>query len=267
MIKTFIQKRYILGCLIICASLLAGCSGFESKVDKKLQAMSEQQLFTNGEQQLAGDHWSTAIKYFEALQAQYPFGTHIKKAQLQLVYAYYKDRDFPAAQAAADRYLHLYPTSKDNDYVYYLRGLSYFDQDRNIIQRYFRLDLSERDLDASEKAYQDFATLTRNYPKSPYNQDAKQRMVHLRDLLARHELHVAEFYMKRHAYIAAINRANNVVQHYQRAPGVDKGLAILVTAYDKLDRQDEARKAYQLLQKNYPDSPALAKLNQQRHHS
>ncbi len=247
-------------CIVLCTVTFTGCSGFESKVDKKLQAMSEQQLFTNGEQQLAQENWDSAIKYFEALQTQYPFGSYVKQGQLQLIYAYYKDREFASAQAAADRYLHLYPTRKGNDYVYYLRGLSYFEQDRNIIQRYLHLDLSERDLEASEKAYQDFATLVRLYPKSPYDQDARQRMIHLRDLLARHQLHVAQFYMKRDAYLAAINRANNLVQHYQGAPSVADGLAILVIAYHKLDRVDEASAAYKLLQKNYSSSRAFAKV-------
>lgn len=256
--------RYVLLCMLLSFSVfMAGCSGFESKIDERLQAMSAQELFTNGEQSLAKHSWASAIKYFEALQAQYPFGSYLQKAQLQLVYAYYKDRDFPAAQAAADRYLHLYPTSKDNDYVYYLRGLSYFEQDRNIIQRYFRLDLAERDLDASEKAYQDFATLIRNYPKSTYVADARQRMVHLRNLLAKHQLQVAQFYMKRDAYIAAINRANDVVQHYQGTPSVPDSLVVLVTAYSQLDRPDDASKAFALLQKNYPKSQALAKLKQQ----
>ena len=126
---------------------LIGCSTFSSKIDDKLAKLSAQQLFTSGEQDVKEGRWSNAIKYFNALQSQYPFSPYIKQSQVELLYAYYKNRDFPEAQATADRYLHLYPTSSDNDYVHYLRGLSYFDQDRNILQRYLNIDLSERDLE------------------------------------------------------------------------------------------------------------------------
>ncbi|MCD6056396.1 MAG: comL [Gammaproteobacteria bacterium] len=230
-------------------------------MDKELQGMSEQQLFTQGEQAVKDENWNHAIKYFETLQSQYPFGPYVKQSQIELIYAHYKNRDFPETQAAADRYLHLYPTSTNNDYVYYLRGLSYFEQDRNVLQRYLNIDLSERDLDSSEKAYQDFFTLVRTYPRSPYNQDAHQRMIYLRDLLALHELHIAQFYMKRNAYMASINRAGFLVQHYQGSPSVEEGLEILITANRKLGRTEEAAKAYAVLKKNYPDSRFLAQLD------
>lgn len=265
MAARFFRSSHVLLCALLCTALLAGCSSFQSKLDKRLQMMSAQQLFTNGEQDLQEGRWKNAAQYFEALQSQYPFGPYVQQAQLQLIYAYYKNRDFAEAQAAADRYLHLYPTSRDNDYVYYLRGLSYFEQDRNVLQRYLNIDLSERDLDSSEKAYRDFATLVRSYPKSPYNKDARQRMIYLRDLLAQHELHVAQFYMKRRAYIAAINRAGFLIKHFQGAPSVADALGILVTANRGLGRWDDADKAYRTLQKNYPKSSVLTKIDRKTH--
>lgn len=242
--------------------VVAGCSS--SKTDPALiyQNQSEEQIFRGGEINLVKHNYATAAQQFEALDALYPFDVYAEQAQLDLMYAYFQTGDVASTAATAERFLRIYPRSEHIDYAYYMKGLADFSQDRGWIQRYFPTDLSQRDPGTTRQAFADFSRLVQEFPNSPYAADARQRMIYLRNLFATYELHVAEYYMRRHAYVAAANRAAYVVQHYDGTPQEEDALGIMVQAYRMLGLDDRADQTMRILQLNYPQGSVLRELAQ-----
>ncbi|MGH8644702.1 MAG: outer membrane protein assembly factor BamD, partial [Gammaproteobacteria bacterium] len=186
------------------------------------------------------------------------FGEFSKQAQLDLAYAYYKTEESASAIAACDRFIKFYPTSSNVDYAYYLKGLANFNQGKGLAQRYLPNDPSQRDPGASLQAFRDFTELTKRFPNSRYLRDARKRMMYLRNILAQHEVNVANFYLWREAYLAAANRALYVVENYQQAPAMPDALTLLVRSYKALQLEDLAADAMRVLERNYPDHPGVA---------
>ncbi len=248
--------------LMIAVGLLSALAACSSTTDpaEKFKNLSAEQIYQGGEVALAKGHESEAIQHFEGLDALYPFSVNSEQAQLDLMYAYYKSGDNASAAAAAERFIRFYPRSAHVDYAYYVKGLANFDQDRGWFQRYLPTDLSQRDPGTSRQAFDDFSTLLRLFPTSVYAPDARQRMIYLRNLFAAHELHIAQYYYKRAAYVAAANRANFVVQHYDGTPQVEEALGVMVRSYRKLGLQTPAQQALAVLQLNYPHGKVLQKL-------
>lgn len=243
---------------------LAGCSSTAKSDDEAFKQFNAKQLFEKSEIAMGEGEYKTAITFFEALDSRYPFSPYSQQAQLDMIYAYYKYGDKPSAAAAADRYIQMYPSSQHVDYAYYMRGIANYEQDHGFLQRYFPIDDAQRDLGTAFQAYQDFNALIQYYPNSQYARDARKRMVHLRELLARHELQVAEYNYKRAAYVASVNRANRVVQYYSQTASVHDALVVLVKANRKLGLDKTANDALRVLQLNYPKSPQLAELGSQQ---
>ncbi|MBY0545388.1 MAG: outer membrane protein assembly factor BamD [Gammaproteobacteria bacterium] len=249
------MKKWAIATLLAGTVSLAACSS--DKTDSATDAFkgqSAQEIFQKGDQSLAKKSYKNAIKNFEGLAALYPFSDYQEQAQLDLMYAYYMDQDYDSCGAAADRFIHLYPRSANVDYAYYMKGISDFSIDRTFGSKLANLDLSSRDLSTTKQAFNDFSQLVTLYPDSIYAPSAHARMIYLRNLLANHEVEVATFYMKHQAYVAAINRANYVVQHYQESPAVIPALGILATAYHKLQLNDQAAQITAVLALNYPNS-------------
>lgn len=215
---------------------------------------TQQQIFQKGEEALKDKNYQEAIKRFEALDVQYPFGQDTETAQLQLIYAYYMSSDYPSAESAADRFIHAHPASPHNDYAYYMRGLANYYQNLGIFERLFAVNLATRDLTQIKKCYEDFAMIDKLYPNSPYEPAAHQYLVYLRDILADHELDVAQYYYSRQAYVAAANRANLVVRHYEGASEVPDALVLMVKSYRKLHLTQDVNETMAVLQYNYPNS-------------
>lgn len=257
----FIVKFTHLVFFIMVIGLVNGCSSTNPDPTKVFQNQSATQIYRDGEQALAERDYSQAIKHFEALDALYPFTAHTEQAQLDLLYAYYQNDDTASAGAAAERFIRLYPQSAHVDYAYYMRGLAHFDQDRGWFQRIAPTDLSARDAGSMQQAFDDFGQLVRLYPSSVYAPDARQRMIYLRNMFAGHELHIAEFYFEKQAYVAAVNRTNYIVQHFQSTPQVEVALGIMVRSYRKLGLTTLADQTKSLLQLNYPNSVVLKELN------
>ena len=234
-------------------SFLVGCS---SAVDpaEAYKGETAQQIFTKGESELRGNGYSEAIKRFEALDVQYPYDRNNETAQLHIIYAYYMSSDYASAEAAANRFVHAYPTSPHADYAYYMRGLSNYFQNMGVFEKIFAVDLATRDLSQVKKSYADFAEVVQIYPNSYYAPAAHQYMVYLRNLLANHELEVAQYYYGRGAYVASADRANIVVRQFQGAPAVPQALVIMVKSYRKLHVTKAENDALQVLQYNYPNS-------------
>ncbi len=218
-------------------------------------------LYQEAKDALDVGDYETAIKYYEILEARYPFGKYAQQAQLDIIYGYYKYEEPESALVAADRFIKLYPRHSNVDYVYYLKGLINFELDQGMLDRFLPLDHSQRDPTASKRAFQEFSELLRRFPNSRYSQDARQRMIHLRNRLAKHELHVAKFYMKRSAYLAAANRAKTVVQAYPRTPAVPEALVIMAKAYKIMALNDLSDNALKVLTLNYPNHKGIAEVN------
>ena len=245
---------------LVLALILGACSNTSIDPVAAFKNQSASQIFRAGEIALAEKDYAEAIRNFEAMQILYPFGLHTEQAQLDLIYAYYMNDDNVSASAAAERFIHLYPRSDHVDYAYYMRGLADFEQDRGWMQRYLPIDAALRDPGTARIAFADFAELLRLFPHSCYAADARQRMIYLKNLFAKHELRVAEFYYHRGAYVASAGRANYILQHYQESSIIPDALIILIRSYQNLHLVKPAADALDVLRTNFPEQPELCRL-------
>ncbi|WP_373389191.1 outer membrane protein assembly factor BamD [Pseudomonas alcaligenes] len=246
------QVKHLL--LIATLALTAACSSNKPEVDENL---SETELYQQAQDDLDSNSYNNAIAKLKALESRYPFGRYAEQAQLELIYAYYKNVEPEAAKASAERFIRLHPQHANVDYAYYLKGLASFDQDRGLVARFLPLDLTKRDPGAARDSFNEFAQLTSRFPNSRYAPDAKARMVYLRNLLAAYEIHAGRYYLTRQAYVAAANRGRYVVENFQETPAVGDGLALMVEAYQRLELDDLAATSLDTLKLNYPDHPTL----------
>jgi outer membrane protein assembly factor BamD len=247
------QVKHLL--LIAILALTAACSSKKEVVDENL---SEVELYQQAQADLDNNSYNSATEKLKALESRYPFGRYADQAQLELIYANYKNGEPEAAKSAAERFIRLHPQHPNVDYAYYLKGLTSFDQDVGLLARFLPLDQTKRDPGAARDSYNEFAQLTSRYPNSRYAPDAKQRMIYLRNLLAAYEIHVADYYLTRQAYVAAANRGRYVVENFQETPAVGDGLAVMVEAYQRMHLDDLADTSLEVLKTNYPDHPQLA---------
>ncbi len=234
--------------------MLAACSSTETKVPENL---SEAQLYQQATSQLDNNNYSVAVDTLRALESRYPFGPFAEQAQLDLIYAYYKSAEPEAAQASAERFIRLHPQHPNVDYAYYMRGLASNTADLGLIERYIPVDMSRRDPGQARQSFSEFSELLRRFPDSQYATDARQRMIYLRNRMGAYELHVADYYMKRKAYVAAINRGRYIVEHMQGTQAVEEGLAIMIEGYQHLGLNEPANEALEVLKANFPESKKL----------
>ncbi len=199
--------------------------------------------------------WEKAIKFLEKLEARFPYGRYAQQAQLDLAYSHFKYDERAAAIAAADRFIKLYPNHEALDYAYYLKGLVNFTEDQGLFAFLSDPDMAERDPRSTREAFAAFREVVTRFPDSKYAPDSAARMRYLVNALARHEVHVARYYMKRSAYLAAANRAQRAVQDYPQAPATEEALFIMIKAYDALGLADLRDDADRVMRRNFPDSP------------
>lgn len=235
--------------LLLIISMLAGCAS----EDDPYKGMSEGQIYQSAQSSMKKGNYDDAVSAYEELSAKYPFGQYATDEQLNIIYAYYKNEDYLSAQAAADRYIHLNPQSRYVDYAYYMKAMSNFAKERSFMENYFPVDPAERDLSAVQQAFNDFNYVLQTYPGSPYVQDSRLHMVYIRNMVARNNLATAKYYMTRAAYAAALNRAREVVFHYQGAPSTRPALKIMYQCYQKLHLVQQAKDILQVIKLNYPD--------------
>jgi outer membrane protein assembly factor BamD len=227
---------------------LSACSAFRDK-DETL-GWSQQRLFTEASDAMRAGNYDLAIKYFEILESRYPFGKYAHQAQINVAYAYYRFAEPESALAAADRFIRLHPDHPATAYAFYLRGLVNFNRSLGFFDRFIPTDNSQRDPGAALDSYKDFAEVVRQFPESDYAEDAARRMLYLRNNLARHEINVARYYMKRGAFLAAANRADYVVRNFQRTPSLRDALEIMIDAYTELGMTDLAGDTQRVLALN-----------------
>jgi outer membrane protein assembly factor BamD len=236
---------------------LAGCGIFSGQEADETMGWSAQRLYGEAKDSMGSKQWDQAIKYFEKLEARFPYGRFAQQAGLEIAYCHWKADDRAAALAAADRFIKLYPNHQHVDYAYYLKGLINFNDDQGLLGFMSSQDMSDRDPKGAREAFEAFREVVTRFPQSRYAADAAARMRYLVNSLAAHEVHVARYYMKRTAYIAAANRAQYAIQHYPQAPAVEEAVFILVKAYDALGMPELRDAADRVMQKNFPDSAYL----------
>lgn len=234
-------------------AILLALGGGCATQDKALGELSSAaRLYAEGRKALDEGYYEIAIEKFEQLETRYPFGEYAQQAQLDMAYAYYKSDNPASAVAAADRFIKTYPRHPHVDYAYYLRGLANFAVGGDFFDRLLKEDPAKRDPRPAREAFRYFAELVTRFPDSPYAADARARMLYLRNFLARHELHVARFYMRRGAYVAALNRGRTVLETYYQTPAVPEALALMSEAYDALGLAQLAAETRRVLELNYP---------------
>lgn len=247
------MKKNVKFLFILClVSLLTACATATTEPSEAYKDERPQQVFQKGVAALRSNSYSEAIKRFEALDVQYPYGPDTERAQLYLIYAYFMQEDYALAAAAADRYIRMHPTSSHVDYAYYMKGIANFNQNLGPLERVFTIDLAKRDLTQIKKAYVDFSALTMQFPNSCYAPAAHQYLIYLRNLLARHDLLIGQYYYCRRAYVASANRASDIVAHYQGSPVVLDGLVMMAKSYHHLGLSELEAETVRLLKYNYP---------------
>jgi outer membrane protein assembly factor BamD len=232
---------------------LGGCGLLPEESDETI-GWSANKLYAEAKEAMSDGAFDKAIKYFEKLEARYPYGRYAQQAQLEVAYAYYKQQEPASAVSACDRFIRLHPNHQNVDYAYYLKGLVNFNEDLGLLGHVSMQDLTERDPKAAKESFDAFKELATRFPESKYAADATQRMNYLVNALAAHEAHVADYYMRRGAYVAAINRAQAALKTYPDALANEEALFILVKAYDALGIADLRDDAERVMRKNFPNS-------------
>jgi len=234
--------------------LLSGCAGRIADEDK-----TEQQLYQEAQDALDRNRYTTAITRLQVLESRFPFGEYGEQAQLELIYAYHQNSQHEEARAAAGRFIRLNPDHPQVDYAHYLRGLAAWEGGRHALEGLKLSDISKRDPGATREAYEDFRRLIQNFPNSSYAPDAAQRLRYLKNLLAEQEVYVGQFYLRRGAPIAAINRGREVVEGYSDTPAVPGAIAVMIEGYLHLDEPEEAQRLKELLAQLDPKHPQLGR--------
>ncbi len=235
---------------ILALVLVAGCAtNFDETKD-----WGPERIYSAARDELDGKNYQKAIGYYEKLESRYPYGRYAQMAQLESAYAYWKDNEIAQALAATDRFIKMHPEHPNVDYAYYLKGRINFNDDLGILGYLNAKDMTERDPRAAQDAFDAFRELVTRFPQSPYAADALARMNYLVNALASAEVNVAEYYLRRGAYVAAVNRAQYALTNYPRAPAIERALSVLISAYDQMgldDLRDDARRTQAA---NFPQS-------------
>ncbi len=236
--------------LMFLGLFVIGCAEVEFDPEK-YQKYSAQTLLDLGDRQFKKGEYLDAIRYYETLDALYPFEAETKIGQLKIIDAYYLENNYDLVLASTGRFIRLYPEDKTLDKVYYYRGLAHLEKGRTLGQRLFHSKLSRVDLDGFRLAFQDFNMVVSKYSDSEFAKDSRKKMLFIRNVLAEKELDIAKFYFEREAYIAAINRVRVLLKEYDGALQIKEGLILMEKAYQKLNLPKEAALAHRLLELNF----------------
>jgi len=245
--------KLIAAVITITLFFLTGCASTDEHEDDATAGWSAQKLYDQAKEELEAGDYELAIEYFEKLEARFPFGKYAQQAQLETIYTYFLFDEPDSAIAAADRFIKLHPTHKHVVYAYYMRGLASFHKKDSPFDMIVYQDPAERDSKSSRDAFNYFSELVTKFPDSKYAADSIKRMKFQRNLLAKHELQVANYYLTRGAYVAAVNRAKYIIENYQQTPSIPKALKLLAEAYKLLEMNELANDAQRVLEHNFPD--------------
>jgi outer membrane protein assembly factor BamD len=254
--QNLMQRKFLIA--ILAAFMLASCG---TEPLDRTRGWSADRLYEEAREEMLAGNYEQATKHFEALEARYPFGLYAQQAQIEVAYAYYRQQETAQALAAVDRFLRLHPNHVRADYMYYLRGLIHQDEQIDLFNRVFEFfspkDQSQRDLTALQQAFDSFRQLVVRFPDSPYAGDARARMATLAQAIAQYEVNIANYYFRRGAYVAAANRAEEVVKNHQQSAAVEEALAIMVRSYQALDLPQLRDDARRVLLQNFPNTTLI----------
>ena len=223
----------------------------QKKEEPNTPAMIEKQIYDQAQERIKSGNYSMAIESLESLERRFPFGRYAEQAQAELIYAYYENRLFDSAVIAAERFISLHPRHPNTDYAYYMKGLAKFSKEKELLSTVPVLGelTHKRDLTTAKESFDELTEFLERFPESAYVEDAKRRMIFLRDLIAKQELEVAEFYIQRKAYIAAVSRVDYIISNLPESPVIKEALEIKVQAYDLMGKEDLKNQAAEVLKR------------------
>jgi outer membrane protein assembly factor BamD len=240
--------------LVLSIQWLVACNSTGDGAYDETRDWSAERLYTEAKEELLSGDYKKAASYYEKLAARYPYGRYAQQAQLELAYAYYRDKEPAQALATADRFIKLYPDHPNVDYAYYLKGLVNFNEDMGLLGGIANQDMSERDPRGARESFEAFRELVTRFPESRYASDAYARMRYLVNAMANNEVRVATYYLRRQAYIGAVNRAQAVLTTYPKTPSVEQALVVLVQAYNAMGLTELRDDSQRMLKLNFPDT-------------
>lgn len=236
--------------MVAVVALAAGCAGND---EEETVINDVVEAYESAKTSVSRGNYRRGIQIYEAILARYPFSDLSRQLQLDLMYAYYKSGQKEQAVEAADTFIRENPIHERVDYALYIKGLAYFEDEAGFLERRFKKDVNERPPEDVQEAYSAFRRLVDRYPASEYAPDAEQRMVFLKNRLAAYENHVADYYLRRGAYIASLNRARSALEDYNGAPANAESLRIMAKCYAKLGMHDLAADTRRVLEANFPE--------------
>jgi outer membrane protein assembly factor BamD len=256
-----LNKSLKLALISLALLLSSACGSLREKPDET-KGWSADKLYAEAVDELKSSNYEKAIKHFEKLESRYPFGAYAQTAQMQIAYIYYKQNDQAQCLAAINRFIRLHPNHPKVDYMYYLRGLANFNDKKGLFDFIIAQDPTERDPKAARAAFDAFKQLTERFPSSEYSDDARARMIYLVEAMAKSEVHVATFYYKRGAYVAAVNRAQNVVRDYPGSEAAKNALRVQQLAYDAMGMKDLSKDVQRVYDLNFSSETAASNADQ-----
>ncbi|HET7650019.1 MAG TPA: outer membrane protein assembly factor BamD [Gammaproteobacteria bacterium] len=242
------RLRLVFSALVAAALFISGCASNQERD----QTLAARDLYSQIQANIDAGNYKTAIQRLQTLESRFPFNDFGTQAELELIYVNYLDKDYDTAEDTADRFIREHPRHPDVDYAYYMKGVAYFDQAPGLLETMFGKDTYQRDPSDADKSFQAFQLFLQKFPNSKYAPDARQRLVFLRDRLARYQWAVADYYMRRGAWIAALDRAYEIIRRYPETPSAKEALQIMVTAYRKLGMNQLADDTTRILELNFP---------------
>jgi outer membrane protein assembly factor BamD len=243
----------MMGCLLI---LLAGCGKWFDREDP-MESLPVERMYEEAKDSRDGGNFGRATRYYQRLIARFPFGPYTEQAQLELAYTQYRDNKSEESLSTINRFIKTYPAHQNIAYAYYLKALVNFERGNPLLDRLARIDSTMRDQGSAVQSFNDFAEVIRRFPNTAYAADSRQRMIHLRNKLARYEINVARYYLRREANVAAVKRAQYVLEFYPQSAYQGDALAVMTEAYTRLGQDKLAADTRRVLELNAPDHPYL----------
>lgn len=257
MVCILMRNIFTFGLLVFLVLNFSACNKNKKKDSVEVTKFSAETLYANSKKYMDLGIWDNAILNYKNLRNQYPFGRYAEQGTLELAYCYYRNYETELAISTLDRFIKNYPAHEHLDYAYYLKGLIYFESDRGFIQRVHPDTAVDRNQENAKQSFVAFKAFIEKFPKSQYAADAEKRLIYIKNQLAAYELQVAKYYLRRKAYIAAINRSKFIIETFNKTPAIADAMAVMIESYKNLGEDKLAKSSRLVLQSNYPNHSYL----------
>jgi|TARA_S200000501_G_scaffold355535_1_gene377323 outer membrane protein assembly factor BamD len=234
--------------VVLISSILVGCNSDGPEIEQP-----EKIYYDQAQKRMNAKNYYGAIESLEAIENRYPFGKYAEQAQVELIYAHFMNSETEASHTAAEKFIRLHPRHPNIDYAYFMKGLSSYTRDREFLNRVSDTDLSNRDISGAKESFAELTEFLTRFPDSQYAPYAKQRNVYLRNMIAKNELAAADYYLTIDAYVAALRRANYVVENIPNSSENYRALKVLETSYKALGYSELLNDLRVVININYPD--------------